>query len=312
MSDRIDAMGRRDRSFGLERESNRRLIAIQLCAAALLVGIVMLAIAAVHSAVEQPSHGNSKARISGQQSDESIWSPSTWSPTTAFTALLAVFTAILAVGTIRLWTETARLAEGAELQGVDMKESASEAARAATAMAALAANSAQSVSITQQLAETQRDFWRRQMRAYITAIIGTAVYQEKNESLDLRFEGKPTVINTGLTPAHNVRQRIKSAILPTAFPKDFDWELTPGAVVAGSIIGAHQSQTINAIVDEIVPEEDVAAIKTGKTRALHVWGTVQYEDVFGETHFTNFCQVLTWFPDNRIMGYYNPKHNNAD
>src|SRR5262249_20928665 len=49
---------------------------------------------------------------------------------------------------------------------------------------------------------------RAQLRAYLSVVIGTAVYQERDKNL--RFEAKPTIVNTGQTPAYNVRYRIKA------------------------------------------------------------------------------------------------------
>jgi len=54
---------------------------------------------------------------------------------------------------------------------------------------------------------------------------------------------------------------------------------------------------MGAIVDDYVDDELVDDFKIGKGKALHVWGTVYYEDIFGVAHETEFCQCLTWLPE---------------
>ena len=105
------------------------------------------------------------------------------------TLILAVITAILAGYTAKLWGATKSLAEDAkgtaDRQTGEMKESLRIAGIAATAMDKVAEN----IAITAS----------QQMRAYCTVIIGNAIYQESGR--DIRFEGRPRIINTGHTPA---------------------------------------------------------------------------------------------------------------
>jgi hypothetical protein len=108
-----------------------------------------------------------------------------------------------------------------------------------------------------------------------------------------------------------VRHQIRAAILPTQLPADFDFPL-PAAPIGGGIIGSQQNADINGVVDDFVPNEDVVNIKHAITRALHVWGIVTYEDVFGNAWETKFCQTLTWVGEGaqeNVYGYYNARHN---
>ena len=81
----------------------------------------------------------------------------------------------------------------------------------------------------------------------------------------------------------------------------------PFATVAG-----HQSYIISAIVPDDVPDADIQAVKEGSEQALHIWGVVTYEDIFGDTHTTQFGQLLTWLPDGQVYGYFTPGQNDAD
>jgi len=116
------------------------------------------------------------------------------------------------------------------------------------------------------------------MRAYLTVIIGGGLYQERNKNL--KFEGRPILINTGQTPARKVGYRASAAILPVELPEDFSFPL-PAKSAGASVIGPQQSNIMFAVVESFVPDQDVEVIKSGKdNRALYVWGVVTYEDFF--------------------------------
>ena len=157
-----------------------------------------------------------------------------------------------------------------------------------------------------------KDRTAKQMRAYVAVIIGNGVYQERREGMgDLKFQAKPEIKNTGHTPAKNLRIQIKAAILPVPLPNDFGFPLSPRTEGA-AMLGAQQTAMLSAVVDEFVPDEEVAAIKEGAARALYVWGLITYDDIFGESHSTKFCQWLTWLPNRTVFGYYIPGYNDGD
>lgn len=152
------------------------------------------------------------------------------------------------------------------------------------------------------------------MRAYLSVVIGSAIYQMRREGQsDLRFEGSPHLVNNGNTQARNVITRIAAEILDTATIEKFAFPI-PEAQVKGraQVIGAHQSYILSGIVKNFVPDEEVAAIKEGRDKGLYVWGVVTYDDIFGESHQTKFCQQLTWWPDGTVYGYYIAGQNDAD
>jgi hypothetical protein len=154
------------------------------------------------------------------------------------------------------------------------------------------------------------------MRAYLTVAIGLAVHQERREGQgDLRFEGKPKLTNTGSTQARRVISRIKAEILDLEAAKGFDFpipEVPEAELLRYQVVGSHHDYYLSGVVNGFVPDEEVAAIKEGRGRALFVWGRVTYEDIFGDQHYTNFCQQITWWPNGTIFCNYVPGHNDAD
>jgi hypothetical protein len=153
------------------------------------------------------------------------------------------------------------------------------------------------------------------MRAYLTVIVGTALYQQRRGQgqADLKFEARPHLVNSGPTRARKVLVRGKAGILPLPIPNDFGFPLPeedPNAVLGA--VGAHQTQILFAGLDDFVPDKDVQSIKEGAGKALCAWGIVTYEDIFGKPHTVRFGQILTWMPDNSLFGYYIAGQNDGD
>jgi hypothetical protein len=185
-------------------------------------------------------------------------------------------------------------------QAEAMERHIGEAARSATAM--------------EKIATTIQTGNQAVMRAYLSVVVGTGIYQERRVGQgDLKFEGKPNLVNTGNTPARKVRIRSNAAVLPLPPPENFDYPLPAEPTeTASSSVGAHQTYILSCLVKDFVPDSEVAAIKEGAGKSLYIWGLVTYEDIFGETHKTKFGQWLTWLPDGKVLGYYIPGQNDVD
>ena len=153
-----------------------------------------------------------------------------------------------------------------------------------------------------------RDTAERQLRAYVSVLVGNAIFQERNRNF--KFEARPLMLNTGHTPAHKVGYRAAAAILSIPLPADFDFPL-PEQTTGASVLGPQQNFTMSGIVSDFVDDADVYSIKKGEGRALYVWGIITYEDIFHCPHETKFSQIITWLPDNKILGYFTPQHNTA-
>jgi hypothetical protein len=157
---------------------------------------------------------------------------------------------------------------------------------------------------------------KRELRAYLTVVIGTAFFQERrNEDKggDLKFESAPLLVNTGRTPARNITFKARAAIMPIPLPKGTNLPDAPDEGTGGNILGPQQNANMFAVVDGFCADKDVDSIKHGKgDKGLYVWGRVTYEDVFGENHFTLFCQQIYWDLSGNVRGHYIPGRNDAD
>lgn len=219
---------------------------------------------------------------------------------------IAWFTFFLFSATGALWFVTYSLArdakEGAEEQATNMSKSIAEAANAANAMKEIAA-------VTKENATLMEGILRKQMRAYIAVDIGGATYQDAN----LRFEAAPVIVNTGNTPAKHVSYKMKAAVLNAESPEalsfeEGEWKLND------AVLHPRQSFVVRRVVNDRVPDNEVAAIMGGEMRRLYIWGTVTYEDIFGGKWETNFCHNYIFYgdPENiKTSGFYHPKYNNA-
>lgn len=187
-------------------------------------------------------------------------------------------------------------------------ESAAGAHRSARAMEEVATHIANSVEAARDSVAALRERTAQQMRAYLTVIVGGAFYQE--QAKNVRFQGLPLLLNTGHTPAHKVSYVAAADVLPVPLPDDFTFPLTDDFTGA-SVAGAQQNIQLFALVEHFVDESEVPDIKIAKGKALYAWGIVRYEDIFGESHVTKFCQLITWLPNGNVFGIFTPRHNEA-
>lgn len=202
--------------------------------------------------------------------------------------------------------QTDKLIQENIAQSASLERSVAETARFAAAVE----NVARSLESTAKASTETLQGLRKQMRAYLTVIVGGGIPQNRGQNL--RFDARPTVLNAGPTPARNVRTLTKSAILPVPLPEDFDQSIATDKEEGGNFIGAHQTAQMMAVVEDYVPDGQVEDIKAGKGPSMYTWGIVTYEDVFGESHTTTFCHRLTWLSDGNVFGYYIPGRNDAD
>ena len=154
---------------------------------------------------------------------------------------------------------------------------------------------------------------RKQLRAYLTVVIGGAAFQERRQGIpDLKFEAIPLIVNTGQTPAYNVRFRINADILTPGFPKGFMFPLSD-EIMGGSVIGPNQTANMSATIKDFIGDKEVDDVKymISGQRGLNVWGVVTYIDIFGHEWETQFAQTLYWHLDGKLFGKYCPEYSNA-
>ena len=185
-------------------------------------------------------------------------------------------------------------------------ESVAEASRSARAMEVIA----DKIAVSAQAATSSVSAINQQMRAYLCIVVGSAVHQERAKNL--KFQAVPSIVNAGLTPAHKVCFKACAAILPHPLPGDFKFPL-PETANNTAVIGPRQNMTISPIVEDFCDDSEVDRIKRGTgDKALYAWGTFTYEDIFGASHYTNFCHLYTWLPDSKVWGYYADRFNDAN
>lgn len=159
-------------------------------------------------------------------------------------------------------------------------------------------NLALSAAATADSAETLKVRTAQHLRAYLTVVTGTAIYQDSGRGL--RFEGKPLLVNVGQTAAVTVAFKIKAGILPVPLPEDFAFPLLDAPFTTGAL-GPRDHMNLSGVVEYFVNDADVEMVKAANGTALYVWGEVAYEDVFGDTHRTQFCQQFAWGNNNATL-----------
>ena len=160
---------------------------------------------------------------------------------------------------------------------------------------------------------------QRQLRAYLGIVSTSAFYQDEK----FIFEGKPTLLNTGQTPAYNVSYWANASVEPVPLRTDFPFSMPKEGFTHSAVLGRDQSFIMNRMIDRIpnLTPDDITAIKIAKGTAFHIWGCIRYDDVFGDSHKTKFSLWLTWrmsldAPDGKpkemVASFFTPKHNDAD
>lgn len=119
--------------------------------------------------------------------------------TAAATIVIALFTGTLWLATDKLWKAGERqmelIRQNAADQSRDVLASLKEAARSAAAMEEVAKHIAVSAQAAKDSVAVVKERGAAQMRAYISVIIGGAVFQEREKNI--RFEARPLMSITG-------------------------------------------------------------------------------------------------------------------
>lgn len=249
---------------------------------------------------------------------EPFWTATFSDPIATFTFFLVVATIVLGAATILLWLTTKRIAidtkEAGNTQAEKMERSIEEAAKSADAMKGVAASMAINAAQIVQSVAFQRQYGQMQLRPYLSILIGEGLYQDDSHI----FEIRPKILNTGHTPARDVRWRIALDILPVNLPADFRFKL-PKEVFGGNMISPHQDYQLSACLPYRVPEEEVVAIRDRTSdRTLLLWGCVSYRDALKRRYMCTFAQRVWWerFADGtippRLRGLYLMEHNRAN
>jgi hypothetical protein len=216
------------------------------------------------------------------------------------TGLLAWFTLGLFRATVSLGKDASRTSDR---QHGEMVDSIVEARRSADAMEKVA-------KATEGNALLMTGIMHKQMRAYLSVIVGGGLYQESGKGVV--FSSSPTLVNTGHTPAKKVSYWAKAAILPFPLPKEFMVPSGEDTLKSAMTLGPNQTFVLSALVDTFVLDQDMLAISAGINRRVYAWGVVTYEDVFEKPHKTEFFHSIFFTNGDdgksKVVGSYCSQH----
>jgi hypothetical protein len=197
-----------------------------------------------------------------------------------------------------------------------MERSVAEAARAARAMEGVATSMEVNAQQVVQSVAFQKRYGQMQLRPYLTVLIGEGLYQDNAHV----FEIMAKLLNTGHTPARDVRWKIALTTLPAEIPPDFKFPL-PKESFGGNMIAPHQDYLLSAMLPPPRRVSDDEALnlrdRTGD-KTLVLYGCVSYRDGLNRRYLCTFAQRVWWekrgdgtIPRN-LRGLYMMEHNRAN
>ncbi|WP_374575471.1 hypothetical protein [Phenylobacterium sp.] len=211
--------------------------------------------------------------------------------------------------------ETAEQAARFESQLKAATEAAEASRSGAVEMGRVADAMSASVEVVRENFEMLKQRTAQQMRAYVTVLGGTALFQDRNRNI--RFEGRPLFLNTGATPAHKLQYRASCAVIDVGANPDFRFPLDGCEFRGAATLNSQQNVTGHVTLQDFIPDQDVIPTMSAAPRAFVVWGVVTYEDIFEEVHETRFGIVYYWTPNIDpngppiVQNHYTKKHNEA-
>jgi hypothetical protein len=213
----------------------------------------------------------------------------------------------------RLRQSIIKMDEIAAGQTKDMADTIKESGRSATAMEGVMKGIEKTVATNENVLETQRDFWSRQIRAYIS--VDTGGYFRQNRRTNIKFEFRPNIMNNGATPANFVKAFARCDIKTINIPIDFDFSINndPHNAPGSATIFSRVSKFKSAVLERFATRQELAGLIKGKL-IFHVWGTVFYKDIFGANRFSNFSFVI-FMPNNKRgnpVWQTTERHNDAN
>jgi hypothetical protein len=131
-----------------------------------------------------------------------------------------------------------------------------------------------------------RDTEKRQIRAYaFPTPIGI-----NNFSVDSSPTGGVNVRTMGQTPAYKVRGQVGIKPMPYPLSNETDlWISNTKQIQNSTFISPTNTFILKVAVDGTLTRQQVDAINSGNALRLYVWGRVDYEDVFANSHWFTFC-----------------------
>ena len=232
--------------------------------------------------------------------------------------LIAIGTLMLALFTGTLWDATRNLLNSAKEDGERMERSIAEAASAATAMQSVAKSMAENtkqiiktVKLNEVVAERQKVLWQMQMRAYLSVLVGN--FYEQDAAVGAFMQAQPVVLNTGNTPAKNVRFKGVVDIRPFPPGPTFDFRLPDtDSEASATTIGPRQDNFMPFAATRRFSDEEIIEAHRAIHSRVYIYGTINYDDTFTESHITNFCFTVVWNAAGKPVAMWTARHNDSD
>jgi hypothetical protein len=247
-----------------------------------------------------------------QGSPEPFWAATFQDPIATFTFFLVVATVGLWVSTLLLWLSTRKLARDTKESGIAQ---ADKMERSAAAMEGVAESMKVNAREIVRSVDLQRRYGQMQLRPYLTVLVGEGLWQDDN----LNFEIRPKVLNTGHTPAKDVRWRIGIEVLS---PENFDTFRFPlPEAVGGNMIAPHQDYLLSAVLPRRVGAADAIRDGDASKGIIVVYGCISYRDSLKRRYLTTFAQQVSWqlekgwrgkIKSARLRGRFLYRHNRAN
>jgi hypothetical protein len=131
---------------------------------------------------------------------------------------------------------------------------------------------------------------RRQLRAYVS-VVGNGMTPQIKEGD--KFIHNLKAINTGQTPARDLRVKCITKILDHPVPNAFDFSLAADPLGSNYTVGSNKDVTFDAVADRSYSFTELNEVADPKSKKrFYSYGTIQYLDVFGCEHITEFCLWL--------------------
>jgi hypothetical protein len=154
---------------------------------------------------------------------------------------------------------------------------------------------------------------RHQIRAYVYVASDDLTRQTADGG---KYIHHLKAVNTGQTPAKNLRVDSIVKILTHPVPANFDFSLPEDPKNGVWTVGSGKDVMFYAEAERVISETEVAEISNpDSNKRLYSYGTCHYVDIFGQKHTTEFClyfDVTTVGPDKTVETWVKASQHHND
>jgi hypothetical protein len=147
------------------------------------------------------------------------------------------------------------------------------------------------VAVLHQVRESRKSS-EAQLRAYIVSGVGSQYRQGMQRGF--KFEFRPVILNSGLTPAYAVRSVSRARFMSAAEAANFDFRVPDPGSTSEVTLGPRQDRFIHTVYERQLSKAELRQYKRGE-KFFFVYGTTWYRDAFDRPRYTNHCYFVMWF-----------------